>query len=74
MRGVRGGGGLTLVETLVRQLHGVDAEAPLVRARLVEGPHPVVGRVLEVVHVEQGRVAVTDPRNLQWNGEEIARW
>ena len=56
---------LALVQALVRQLHGVDAKPPLVRARLVERPHPVVGRVLEVVHVEQGGVAVADPGDLK---------
>lgn len=56
---------LALVETVVADLGGVQAEPPLVRAGVVEHLDPVTRRVHVGVHGQQAGVAVPDPGNLK---------
>ena len=67
VRDVRRGADLTFVQARVRDLHGVQAQLPLVGEfdPVVEDLHPGTGGVDKVVDGQEGVVAVTDPGNLE---------
>ena len=56
---------MALVETVIRDLCGVETESPLVRVGVVVNLDAVTRRVDERVDGQQPGVAVANPRNLR---------